>query len=283
MPTDMYFMYQPVVTSLLPNVTSEDVDYYFGIGNQGIESDLVGIISTWLFYYAMMHFMFYGLGSVMRWYVTIVWPKAGTNHVSRDMTVDHIKTSEYAFPLYTCVPVIGDFLRKKGLTVTCSSLEECGGIAQSSINFGLFLIFLELIVFIDHYYLLHVWKWGKKHLRHDVHHRYEASHEMTTFTGFAFDAVDGFSQGFGLVLCQLFIPVPCYFVWALSLLIGAWTMYIHQGVPTLPYPMMGADYHFVHHKFNWYNFGFFTVFWDWVFGTLKHPTKDDHWMYKEKK
>ena len=27
-----------------------------------------------------------------------------------------------------------------------------------------------------------------------------------------------------------------------------------------------------------YNFGFFTIFWDWVFGTLKHPEKgNENW------
>jgi sterol desaturase/sphingolipid hydroxylase (fatty acid hydroxylase superfamily) len=63
---------------------------------------------------------------------------------------------------------------------------------------------------------------------------------------------------------------------ALTVTIGMWTMYIHCGVPTLCWPFMGPDYHYVHHKYDWYNFGFFTMFWDWVFSTLKHPKASDY-------
>jgi hypothetical protein len=39
--------------------------------------------------------------------------------------------------------------------------------------------------------------------------------------------------------------------------------------------MMGADYHHVHHIYNWYNFGLFTCLWDTLCGTIRHPTKTD--------
>ena len=245
------YLYQPIINGLF-KFNNDDVDYYFGIGHKGIKSDLYGILTTWIFYYLMMHFLFYVIGGIMKYYVGLIWPEAGTNKISKELVSLHIKSSEIAFPLYTFVPVLGDFLRKKGWSSTCESLEECGGITQSFFNFFLFLFVLEFIVFFDHYYILHVWKWGKKHLKHDIHHQYEASDEMTTYTGFAFDPLDGFSQGIGLAICQLIFPIPCYFVWVLSLMIGCWTMYIHQGVPHLPMPFMGADYHFIHHKYNWY-------------------------------
>jgi len=136
---------------------------------------------------------------------------------------------------------------------------------------------MEFLVFFDHYYILHVWKWGKKNLKHDVHHAYEKSSEMTVWTGYAFEALDGFSQGLPIFICQLIFPVPALWISILSFIVGLWTMYIHCGVPTLCFPFMGADYHFIHHKYNWYNFGFFTVFWDYMFGTLKHP---DHSTYE---
>ena len=300
------FLYQPVVSTLAKvsntTINDEDIDYIFGVGNQGIRSDLIGIISTWSFYYLLIHALYYIVGGFMKWYVKIVWPEAGTNEISDELSSLHIKSSEIAFPLYTFVPVLADLVKKKGWSSTCDTMQECGGITWSLFSFGCFILLLEFIVFFDHWYILHVWKWGKKNLKHDVHHQYEQSDEMTVWTGYAFDPLDGFSQGFGLVICQFLIPVPSYFVWILSLLIGTWTMYIHQGVPGLPWPLMGADYHFIHHKYNWYvsslslflycgiyvvtsmqyiiirfNFGFFTCFWDWVFGTLKHPTKDDNW------
>eukprot|EP01083_Nonionella_stella_P098572 277226_1 len=274
------YLYEPVVTSLW-SINHEDFEYVFGIGNKGIQSDVIGVLSTWFFYYALIHVLYYVLGGLMKWYVAFIWPEAGTNKVPSELSWEHIKRSEIAFPLYVLVPVIGDSLKKKGLSSTCDSIEECGGVIQSFVCFAIFVLLLEFIVFFDHYYVLHIWKWGKKNLKHDDHHKYEANDEMTTWTGYAFDPWDGFSQGIGIALCQVIVPVPAYFIWVLSLLIGTWTMYIHQGVPTLPLPLMGADYHFVHHKYNWYNFGFFTIFWDWVFGTLKHPTKEDTWKHSK--
>ena len=150
------------------------------------------------------------------------------------------------------MPVLGDFLRKKHISKTCGSVEECGGVVQSLLSFAVYFTFVEFVTFFDHWYILHVWKWGKKHMKHDVHHKFERSDEMTTFTGFAFDAVDGFSQGLGITLGQLVVPVPVTWVLTFSFAIGLWTMYIHCGVPSLPWPFMGADYHFVHHKYNWY-------------------------------
>jgi len=269
------YMYQPVAALL--NVPSEQSDYLFGIGNQGFKSDMIGVASTWLFYFTFIHALFYIFGNILKYYVAYRWPEAGTNHISAKLARAHIAESEAAFPLYTFVPVLGDTLLKKGYASNCESMEECGGVVRSLLMFGLFVVLLEFIVFFDHWYILHVWKWGKKHLKHDVHHAYEASDEMCVWTGYAFDPLDGFSQGLGLAICQYFIAVPCYFVWALSFCVGVWTMYIHQGVPGLPWPLMGADYHFIHHKYNWYNFGFFTMFWDWVFGTLKHPQSADNW------
>ena len=245
------YLYQPVVSGLF-KVNENDVDYMFGIGNQGLRSDIIGLGMTWLFYYAMIHALFYVIGTFLRWYVNIVWPEAGTNQVSAKLASSHIQISEVAFPLYCMVPVLGDFLKKKGYAASCDTMEECGGTMQSILSFGLFILLLEFIVFFDHWYILHVWKWGKANLKHDAHHKYEASDEMTSWTGFAFDPLDGFSQGLGIAICQYFIAVPCYFIWILSFMIGIWTMYIHQGVPGLPWPLMGADYHFIHHKFNWY-------------------------------
>jgi len=42
-------------------------------------------------------------------------------------------------------------------------------------------------------------------------------------------------------------------------------------VAPLPWPFMGCDYHYIHHKYNWYNFGFMTLGFDTLFGTVKHP------------
>ena len=63
-----------------------------------------------------------------------------------------------------------------------------------------------------------------------------------------------------------------------------WTMYIHTGRDfAVPWPLMGCDYHHIHHVYNWYNFGLFTMFWDWAFGTLKHPDESVNRMVERMK
>ena len=64
------------------------------------------------------------------------------------------------------------------------------------------------------------------------------------------------------------------FVYGMEVLTGLWTLYIHTDVAPLPWPLMGCDYHYIHHKHNWYNFGFMTVAMDTLFGTIKHPKPD---------
>jgi len=61
---------------------------------------------------------------------------------------------------------------------------------------------------------------------------------------------------------------------AMEVLTGLWTLYIHTDVAPLPWPFMGCDYHYIHHKYNWYNFGFMTQLFDTLFGTIKHPKAD---------
>ena len=86
--------------------------------------------------------------------------------------------------------------------------------------FFCYFVTLEFLVFADHYWLLHVWLWGKKNLKHDEHHIYEKSDEMNPWTGYAFSAIDGFSQGLPIFLCTLLYPVPSSFLLALETTIG---------------------------------------------------------------
>ena len=116
--------------------------------------------------------------------------------------------SEMAFPLYCCIPVLSDVLRRHGYSKICATVEECGGPIRSLFNFLVYIFVVEAMVFWVHYWLLHKWPLGKRVLKHDIHHAYKHEHEMTTWSGFAFEAIDGASQGLPFVLCQLMIPIP---------------------------------------------------------------------------
>mmetsp|Transcript_10568 Transcript_10568/g.20272 ORF Transcript_10568/g.20272 Transcript_10568/m.20272 type:complete len:197 (-) Transcript_10568:538-1128(-) len=101
--------------------------------------------------------------------------------------------------------------------------------------------------------------------------RYVFDDEMTTWSGYAFEAIDGTLQGVPFVLYQFVVPVPKFLTVAAGASVGIWTLYIHVAEPALPWPFMGADYHSVHHIYNWFNFGLFTVLWDYMHNTLRHP------------
>merc|ERR1712146_217686 len=103
-------------------------------------------------------------------------------------------------------------------------------------------------------------KWGKEHLKHDVHHSYKHGSEMFTWSGYAFEAIDGSLQGLPLVIGTLLVPIPSSFHIFSGAFVGVWTMYILTGtVVSLPWPFMGSDYHLIHHGLNWYNFGLYNV------------------------
>ena len=106
-----------------------------------------------------------------------------------------------------------------------------------------------------------------------------------------------------LPLATLLVPVPIGFVYLMEVLTGLWTLYIHTDLFPLPWPFMGCDYHYIHHRYNWrahharpssppppaahaprplplrpspprYNFGFMTLLFDSLFRTVKHPRHD---------
>lgn len=233
--------------------------------------DLVAIPGTWLFYYVFIHVLYYGLGSVMSFAGKKVKPDAGTHKLSEKMKADQLKLSEIAFPLYCVVPTLAEFARRKNLSVVCDTFEECGGFAKSTFNFFIYLVCVEAVVFWIHYWLLHVWPTGKAQLKHHVHHVYKHKEDMAVWTGYAFEAADGAVQGLPFVLFQFFIPIPMFYMVFAGAFTGVWTMYIHMGDFGLPWPFMGADYHHLHHVYNWYNFGLYTRFFDWIFGTLRSP------------
>jgi len=236
--------------------------------------DIIAFISAWLFYYVFIHVLYYGGGKAITSVVKSFSPYAAANKITDQNVIKQMQLSEIAFPLYCCVPALGEFLRRKGISRVCDDFESCGGVVQSTFNFLVYMFLVEGGVFFIHYWMLHVWVWGKRNLKHHIHHSFKEQTEMTSWSGYAFEAVDGAAQGLPFVLGQLVVPIPTFFVVLSGAGVGVWTMYIHVGVPHLPWPFMGADYHYLHHAYNWYNFGLFTLFWDGIFKTVRHPGDD---------
>ncbi|KAJ1622787.1 hypothetical protein T492DRAFT_1059965 [Pavlovales sp. CCMP2436] len=238
-------------------------------------SSLCAALVIFLFYSVAIRLLYYGVGALMQRAAEELASNCGTGRTPTELRRLHRAESEAAFFLYPSVAFLSEWFQLKGLSRTCMTISECGGPAQALLNTVVWFFVFELGVFLVHWGVLHKLEWGKRAFKHSRHHAAKRSTEMTVWTGFAFEAIDGTLQGLPLPLAQLLVPVPYQFVTCLGLVLGLWTMYIHIGIPHLPWPLMGADYHFLHHKFNSGNYGMFTVLWDTVFGTIKYPTPEN--------
>ncbi|KAL5743335.1 hypothetical protein ACOSQ2_026451 [Xanthoceras sorbifolium] len=94
--------------------------------------------------------------------------------------------------------------------------------------------------------------------------------------GLAFHPLDGILQAVPHVIA-LFI-VPTHFTTHIGLLFleAIWTANIHDCIHAKLWPVMGAGYHTIHHTTYRHNYGHYTVWMDWMLGTLRDPG-DDGW------
>ena len=251
----------------------ETVSFWLGADGT-LLSDLVGRLACWSIFYVAILIFYNSFAPLVRWAVAKRYPNAPASRVQQQLVDNMIEVSHHAFPLYVTVPVLTDWFLVRGWSMACTTVEECGGPARSVLGCVLYFIALEFIIFVDHYYLLHKWDVGKRLGQHAYHHVYKYADQLNCFSGYAFAPQDGWSQGMALPIATLFVPVPLAFVFSMEVLTGLWTLYIHTDVGPLPWPLMGCDYHYIHHRYNWYNFGFMTLFFDTLFKTVKHPRKD---------
>ncbi|XP_024037743.1 delta(7)-sterol-C5(6)-desaturase 1 isoform X2 [Citrus clementina] len=93
--------------------------------------------------------------------------------------------------------------------------------------------------------------------------------------GLAFHPLDGILQALPHVIA-LFI-VPTHFTTHLGLLFleAIWTTNIHDCIHGKLWPWMGAGYHTIHHTTYRHNYGHYTIWMDWMLGTLCDPADDD--------
>lgn len=94
-------------------------------------------------------------------------------------------------------------------------------------------------------------------------------------SGLAFHPLDGILQAVPHVIA-LFI-VPTHFTTHLGLLFleAIWTTNIHDCIHGKLWPWMGAGYHTIHHTTYRHNYGHYTIWMDWMLGTLCDPADDD--------
>ena len=187
-------------------------------GSYWLLSDISGLVSCWLVFLLAVFIFYKVVPPAIDAWAKRRYPNSPTALVSPALIGNMKEVAQAAFPLYATMPVLTDFFQKKGWAATCDGVEDCGGSARTVLACVAYFAIVEVLIFIDHYYLLH--KWSVASLTQAYHHvQVRRPAEAAKGTPFA---RDGWSQGMPLALCTLFVPVrsPSSSRWRSS---PAWT------------------------------------------------------------
>jgi len=91
------------------------------------------------------------------------------------------------------------------------------------------------------------------------------------FSGLAFHPIDGILQAAPHTMSMFLVPTHFTTHMVLFFMEGLWTANIHDCIHGKLWPVMGAGYHTIHHTTYRHNYGHYTIFMDWLFGTLQTP------------
>ncbi|KAJ6936205.1 hypothetical protein NC652_011060 [Populus alba x Populus x berolinensis] len=92
--------------------------------------------------------------------------------------------------------------------------------------------------------------------------------------GLAFHPIDGILQAVPHVIALFLVPTHFRSHVALLFIEAIWTANIHDCIHANLWPVMGAGYHTIHHTTYKHNYGHYTIWMDWMLGTLRDPEDD---------
>ncbi|KAK1320647.1 hypothetical protein QJS10_CPA03g00563 [Acorus calamus] len=176
-----------------------------------------------------------------------------------------------AMPWYCALPTVTEVMVERGWTKCFSSIHEVGW-PSYLFYLTIYMVLVEFGIYWMHREL-HDIKPLYKYL-HSTHHIYNKQNTLSPFAGLAFHPLDGILQAVPHVIC-LFI-LPTHFMTHLLLLFceAVWTANIHDCIHGKIWLVMGAGYHTIHHTTYKHNYGHYTIWMDWMFGTLRDPEAD---------
>ncbi|KAL3596835.1 hypothetical protein D5086_008472 [Populus alba] len=109
---------------------------------------------------------------------------------------------------------------------------------------------------------------------HATHHIYNKQNTLSPFAGLAFHPIDGILQAVPHVIALFLVPTHFRSHVALLFIEAIWTANIHDCIHANLWPVMGAGYHTIHHTTYKHNYGHYTIWMDWMLGTLRDPEDD---------
>ncbi|KAI9379579.1 hypothetical protein POPTR_017G116600v4 [Populus trichocarpa] len=176
-----------------------------------------------------------------------------------------------AMPWYTLLPTVSEYMIENGWTKCFFSISEVGWFAYIT-YLAMYLVIVEFGIYWMHREL-HDIKRLYKHL-HATHHVYNKQNTLSPFAGLAFHPLDGILQAVPHVIALFLVPIHFRSHIALLFIEAVWTANIHDCINGNLWPIMGAGYHTIHHTTYKHNYGHYTIWMDWMLGTLRDPEDD---------
>ncbi|KAI3430016.1 uncharacterized protein J3R85_008286 [Psidium guajava] len=177
-----------------------------------------------------------------------------------------------AMPWYCALPTFSEYMVENGWTKCYSRVSDVGWLAYL-VYMPIYLVLVEFGIYWMHREL-HDIKPLYKYL-HATHHIYNKQNTLSPFAGLAFHPLDGILQAVPHVVALFLVPTHFTTHIALLFLEAIWTANIHDCIHGKLWPVMGAGYHTIHHTTYRHNYGHYTIWMDWMFGTLRDPIDDE--------
>ncbi|KAI3975346.1 hypothetical protein MKX01_032179 [Papaver californicum] len=176
-----------------------------------------------------------------------------------------------SMPWYTLLPTVSEYMVENGWTRCISRISDVGYPAYL-FYLAVYLVFVEFGIYWMHRELHDIkplYKW-----LHATHHIYNKQNTLSPFAGLAFHPLDGILQAIPHVIALFLIPTHFTTHICLLFIEAVWTANIHDCIHGKLWPVMGAGYHTIHHTTYRHNYGHYTIWMDWMFGTLQDPALD---------
>lgn len=231
-------------------------------------------------YYLVCYFRDFVAGTAVYWVTGALWhfviyslygEEIFTNNgrpFPTSATLRHqMCLAQWSIFIYAALPVLSEFIIESGYTKVYFYISDVGGWQNYFTWLLAYVCLFELGIYWMHR-KLHTVKWMYKYL-HSTHHQYNKAETMTPWCSIAFNPFDGILQASPYLAALPFVPVHYFTHIFLLFFSGVWATNIHDSVPMNSEPLMGAQYHTIHHTHYHYNFGQWFIFCDYIFGTLR--------------
>ncbi len=227
--------------------------------------------ALWVVFSIASNVFFVGASVVGCWLLGRIFPQRRLFSAPQPLTPHDKWLAAIATLLNSCVSIVGWLLWKAGwITVTFP------GPARTLLDLALLLFIMDFGMYALHWMVHATWIYP---LVHRTHHTHESMNPLSLFVLNPFEVI-----GFGglLIVALMLFPISaeatgCYLT--LNLIFGTIG---HAGVEPVPGRWMKlpglrllgtSTFHAQHHADPMHNFGFYTLVWDRLFGTI-HPDYD---------